>query len=289
VIGKYGGEHQALRRAAKPFAYGQPCVRCGQPMRPGQPIDLDHADDGAGWLGFAHSHCNRSAGGRVGRARQLAARRTTTVFDEMALGIEISQDRSHTAIVAAGALEDGDTLAVDLLHYLPGTVGVVAAVVAVAGPVAVVIDPHSPSATLVQPLADAGVTVATPSSGDVAVAYGTFLDELAAGRLRHTGRAELTEAVRAAGTRPMGGAATWQRRGTEADVSPLVAASLALWGWQHRPPPSPAPWVAWGDSGARTVDRGTAAAVVGVAPGLGWNPRPPPAPDRPGLPGHQRL
>ena len=51
----------------------------------------------------------------------------------------------------------------------------------------VVIDPHSPGATIIRPLADAEVTMTPPSTSDVAVAHGTFLDELAGGRLRPPG------------------------------------------------------------------------------------------------------
>jgi hypothetical protein len=211
------------------------------------------------------------------------------MLTEMALGVEVSEDRSHASIAAAGAL-DTETVVIDLLHYLDGTGGVVAAVRAVAERVAVVIDPHSPANTLVKPLTDAGVVVTTPSSSDAAVAYGAFLDELAAGRLRHTGRAELTAAVQAATARPMGGAATWQRRGAQVDVGPLVAASLALWGWRNRPAPPPAPWAAWGDDYARpAMGRGTVGAGIGVAPGLSRGPGPQPAPTPAGLPGHQRL
>jgi hypothetical protein len=44
VVSKYGGQHQALRRAGLPSAYGQPCARCGEEMRRGEPLDLDHDD-----------------------------------------------------------------------------------------------------------------------------------------------------------------------------------------------------------------------------------------------------
>lgn len=58
----YGHEHQRIRRALLPTAYGKPCTRCGKPMLPGQPLDLDHTDDRSGYQGFAHRSCNRSAG-----------------------------------------------------------------------------------------------------------------------------------------------------------------------------------------------------------------------------------
>lgn len=58
----YGTEHRRLRAKLAPKAVGKRCVRCGQPIRPGQPIDLDHTDDRTGYRGMAHAKCNRTAG-----------------------------------------------------------------------------------------------------------------------------------------------------------------------------------------------------------------------------------
>jgi hypothetical protein len=205
-------------------------------MLRGQALDLDHRDDGAGWLGFAHARCNRQAGGRLGRARQLEQPKRKQVMTECALGIEISEDRSHTSIVAAGVI-DADMLLVDLVAYREGP-DATAAVLELRGTrkvVAVAVDPHSPGATLIRPLTDAGLKLLLPSTSDVVVAHGEFLDALAAGRLRHAGQPELTAAVRAGTQRPMGGAVGWARRGESVDGGPLRAATLAVWAWTHRP------------------------------------------------------
>lgn len=58
----YGYQHQLLRRALLPYAYGRPCPRCGDIMQPGQRLDLDHNDDRTGYRGMAHASCNRRAG-----------------------------------------------------------------------------------------------------------------------------------------------------------------------------------------------------------------------------------
>jgi len=260
-VSRYGAAHQALRKAGKPYAYGTPCARCGRPMRAGEAIELDHADDGVSYLGWSHARCNRQAGGRLGRARQIEQRWRKKLMDEFALGVEISEDRRHTSVVAAGTVEDGVVL-VDLRAYVDGPDATAVLLDLLEERKAsdgderpprklraIAIDPHSPAATLIKPLAlplrNAGVKLLEPSTSDVVVAHGTFLDTLAAGRLRHAGQSELTAAVRAGTQRPMGGAVGWARRGEQVDGSPLRAATLALWAWENRPPEWK-PMVAWG-------------------------------------------
>jgi hypothetical protein len=182
-------------------------------------------------------------------------------MDEYTLGIEIAEDRRHTSVVVAGAVE-GDVVLVDLRAYVdgPDATGVVLELLEerkASAPDerfpprkmrAVAIDPHSPAATLIKPLSDplrnAGVKLLLPSTSDVVVAHGNFLDALAAGRLRHAGQSKLTAAVRAGTQRPMGGAVGWTRRGEQVDGSPLRAATLALWAWTNRPPEW-VPLIAW--------------------------------------------
>lgn len=237
----YGGPHQAIRRAGKPYAYGTPCGRCGELMMPGQPIDLDHTDDRAGYRGFAHARCNRRAGGRLGAARLAEQRKERRpMATEVVLGVEIAEDRRHTSIVAASVMPD-DCALIDLIRYLDGPDAVPALVElnATRTVLGIVIDPHSPAATLIGPLTEAGITVTTPSTSEVVVAHGAFLDLVSAGKLRHTGQPQLDAAVRNGAQRPLGGAAAWARRGIAVDVSPLTAATLAVWWLRSRPAPQP--------------------------------------------------
>jgi hypothetical protein len=245
--GAYGGPHQAIRRALLPYAYGQPCPRCGRPMLPSQPLDLDHRDDRAGYLGMSHSRCNRQAGARLGNARRRAERdRSIRMVTEVALALEIAEDRQHTSIVAAGRLED-DLVLLDLVRYLPGT-DPVAAVLALREEQtvrAVAVDPHSHAATAIRPLEQAGVPVTKPTSSELAVAHGRFLDLLAAGRIRHRGQAELTAAMRALEQRRLGGASAPERRGAPVDVAPAVAAELACWALVTAPTRGPFFFATW--------------------------------------------
>ncbi len=62
--GHYGQAHKAMRRRLDPVVQTGtvPCVRCGELIAPGSPWQLDHRDDGRGWLGPSHASCNARAG-----------------------------------------------------------------------------------------------------------------------------------------------------------------------------------------------------------------------------------
>jgi hypothetical protein len=237
----YDGEHQAVRRALLAvYEPTDPCARCGRALG-GDPsrIDLGHRDDGPGWSGLEHRRCNRQAGARLGNARRRARReRRIAMVAEVALALEIAEDRQHTSVVAAGRLE-GDLVLLELAAYLEGT-DPVPAVLELRGEwtvLAVVVDPHSHAATCIRPLEAAGVEVTTPASSDLVVAHGEFLDALAAGRIRHRGQAELTSAVRHLEQRRLGGATAPERRGALMDVGPAVAGELAVWALLNQPGP----------------------------------------------------
>lgn len=237
--GAYAGPHRAIRRALLPYAYGRPCPRCGRPMLPGQALDLGHTDDRAAYSGIEHARCNRQAGARLGNERRRTEReRKVAMVAEVALALEISEDRQHTSIVAAGRL-DGDLVLVEVVGYLDGT-DPTAAVLELRDQrtvLAVVVDSHSHAATCIRPLEAAGVEVTRPTSADLAEAHGGFLDALAAGRIRHQGQPELTAAMRHLEQRRLGGASAPERRGAVVDVSPAVAAELAVWTLATSPEP----------------------------------------------------
>jgi len=164
------------------------------------------------------------------------------VSGEVAFAAEISEDRKHCAVVAAGRAEDGRVL-VDLAPFYGhprDAVGKLTALYAKHDPVAVVVDPRSQAGTLLRPLAEAGVLVREPSTAEVVAAHGTFLDLVNDGRLAHLDQPPLTAAVRAAQQRPLAGAQAWERR-VIVDQSPLVAATLAVWvfmEWERLAQPS---------------------------------------------------
>jgi hypothetical protein len=64
---KYGARHQALRaRLAPKVAAGVvDCARCGERIDAWESWDLDHRDDGHGYLGASHATCNRATNKRA--------------------------------------------------------------------------------------------------------------------------------------------------------------------------------------------------------------------------------
>jgi hypothetical protein len=164
------------------------------------------------------------------------------VSGECTFACEISEDRKHASIVAAGREKDGPRIVVDLVWYdhPRDAVAKLADLGVKHDPVATVVDPRSQAGTLLRPLAEAGVFVTQPATADVAVAHGEFLDAVNDGRLAHLNQPPLTAAVQAAQQRPLAGAQAWERR-MQVDQSPLVAATLACWAflrWEELAQPS---------------------------------------------------
>ncbi len=106
---------------------------------------------------------------------------------EVAFGCEISEDRKRCAIVAAGREKDGTRVVVDLVFYdhPRKAVARLTQLWEKHDPVAIVVDGRSQAGTLLKPLAEAGILVTQPSTADVAVAHGEFLDLVNDGGLAH--------------------------------------------------------------------------------------------------------
>ena len=107
------------------------------------------------------------------------------MLTKCALGIQISEARTHTSIAAAGWVDE-EFILVELAAYIEGT-DAVADVLKLRRERTVskiAIDPHSPAATVIKPLTKAGVRVTELTSSQVAVAFGEFVDALKAEQLK---------------------------------------------------------------------------------------------------------
>ena len=106
-------------------------------------------------------------------------------------------------------------------------------------PLAVACDGAGAASSLLIELEKEGVEVFPFSAGEHTKACGAFYDTIEEGRLTHTGDVALTAAIRGATTRPLGGAWAWNRRTSAADITPLVAATLALEGYRLKQSEAP--------------------------------------------------
>jgi hypothetical protein len=124
----------------------------------------------------------------------------------------------------------GDRIAVELVDQRPGTDWVVEFVtgVAAAHSARVVIDPYGPAAPLAPMLKRAGARIAKIDSRDIPDAAGWFVDAVTARRVGHMGDDRFLNAVAVLARRKRGDRWVFDRDHA-GDVTPIVAASLAVW------------------------------------------------------------
>lgn len=187
---------------------------------------------------FAREHLgiwDETVGGVINAQRWAAALDPgSQVADSVAFAVDVTPDRSMTALAVAGARADG-LVHVEVIDHRPGTEWVAPRLLELQQrwwPEATVIDAGAPAGSLIPDLKLAGVHLAEATLREYAQACGQFYDAVVdSGTVRHIGQPELDQAVAAAAQRPLSDAWAWARKHAAGDISPLVAATLAYWGW----------------------------------------------------------
>ncbi len=146
--------------------------------------------------------------------------------------LDVSPDRAWASIAVAGHRAD-DLLQVELVEHRRGTGWVVPWLAERKSKV--ILDARSPAGSLIPALEQARIEVEPVTTGEHCRACGAFYDAVAEGTLRHLDDALLSAALAAARSRQVGDAWLWSRDPTGQDISPLVAATLALWGATSAP------------------------------------------------------
>lgn len=178
--------------------------------------------------------------------------------DPVAFGVYVRLDRAASAIGVAGRRADGKFhvgvvpavrgMAID---SLPGTAWIpdrVKELVDAWKPCAVVIDGHSAAASLITAIEGLGVEVVKSNGTDLTKACGAFYDATmpdGAGEtnLRHRGAGPLSRSVTSAKRRDLMDAWAWDRKDKDADITQLMAVTLALHGLtEHGNPPTVDVW-----------------------------------------------
>jgi hypothetical protein len=148
--------------------------------------------------------------------------------------VDAAMDRSSAAIGVAGFVDDaGEVAFVDITDHAAGLGWAAERVIELCerhGDAAVVVDGGGPAASLIPRLAEFGLTVIEPSTREVAAACTGFADAIADGTLKHGASAPLTASVGGAVRRSLAQSWAFDRRKAISDPSPLMAATLALWG-----------------------------------------------------------
>lgn len=155
------------------------------------------------------------------------------LLDPVCLAFDVTPDRSKAAIVASGRREDGFTQ-LEVIDHRPGIAWVPARLAELMGRhevLQVMCGGSSPAEMLVSDCWDLGVQVDVVETGDHAVACGKFAALIDERELRHLGGEDLRSAVKGAAKRPLGDAWLWSRKNSTVNIAPLVAATLAVWGF----------------------------------------------------------
>lgn len=155
---------------------------------------------------------------------------------------DITPDRQRATIAVAGERADGRAH-LEVVQNERGTGWLVPRLVELQAKwpsVGIVVDPGSPAGSLIPMLQAQRVEPILTSARDVGQACGSFYDLATTDGLRHLDDPRLNVAVGAARKRPLGdsGAWAWHRKDSSTDITPLVAATLAWWGFASRRPAS---------------------------------------------------
>lgn len=169
---------------------------------------------------------------------------SSVIGNPVCIAFDVKPDRSWATISAVGRREDG-AAHTEIIQRQHGT-GWIAKrleeLVKKHRPVAVVCDSLSPAASLLPALDLLGIEVVLTGSREYAAACGMYLDALVEQRLFHIGTPELNQAVQGASTRSLGGSWVWDRKGSAADITPLVSSTLAYWGLSTQDGSAPEVW-----------------------------------------------
>ena len=160
------------------------------------------------------------------------------IVGPICVGYDVSPER-RTSIAVAGRNQEGKWQT-EVIEKLPGTAWLpakLADLIAAQDPEMIVADKLGPgaSASTIAKMEEAGVTVTLVDGAMHAQACASLAEEIQADNFRHLGSQDLLNAIRAAKPRKFGDRWLWARRSSTADIAPLVAATLALWGAMGMP------------------------------------------------------
>lgn len=154
------------------------------------------------------------------------------LVEVQAWAVAPAEDLSWCAIAAVGTNADGKAHG-EVVEYRRGTAWVAERMVELRtdhGEHPVVLEAKGPRSNLADDLAEVGIDATFASADEVVEACGELLSSLLDRKFVHIAQGELDMAVKGGRRRNVGEAWTWARRGSSAEISPVIAVTLALWG-----------------------------------------------------------
>lgn len=178
--------------------------------------------------------------------------RRSRVLDPVCLAFDVSPDHRSGAIAAAGASTlDPEVVHVEVVDHRSGTdwmVDRINELIERHQPSHVVCDAAGPAGSLLAPLTNRGHEITVVTTREHIHACGSLFEaitgrhsedgeELTRRRpgIYHVGQPELNDAVSGADRRQVNDAWLWTRRSSNTDISPLVAVTLARYGFETAP------------------------------------------------------
>jgi hypothetical protein len=160
-----------------------------------------------------------------------AADSESTVASSLCYGLSVAPDGSWSAVASAGRRRDG-RLHLDTVRYERGTGWIVhyLAELHARKKTPVRVNPEASEGAFIRPLSDARVKTVPVGHRDYKQACGAFLAALENDGLRHLDQESMNRSVAAADRRDVGHEGGWVWERPAVDISPLVAATLALSG-----------------------------------------------------------
>jgi len=183
--------------------------------------------------------------------------RTSSPLDPVSFGVDMTPDRKYACIVAAGLNPDGmvhvEITGGDELDHKASDRWVVARLeelIETWKPCAIVIDKASQAGSMIGTLESKGIEVISPTRREFAQSCGWFGSAVVPPRgsdhlVVHRDQVPLTTAVAGADKRNLDELWVWDTANAAVDLSPLRAATLAVWGHQQKANEASAsePWV----------------------------------------------
>lgn len=181
---------------------------------------------------------NRSGVINMDQWAELAG--TGNMSDPVVFAVDVNPDRTHASISVAGYM--GNKTRVNVVDSQAGTGWIVKRLTELTQThrnQGVVIDPGSQAGALILDLKRARVKVVEVSYREHGRACGDFLAGIEEGTISHANQLALTAACATAQKRFSNEQWLWSRKDVNADITPLVSATLAAYGLSLKKRPQP--------------------------------------------------